>query len=71
MSIEHELIDQIETTSLLPDIMFQIRQFAESRRQFSVIFHTDGSALISSPMIGARNAATPQPTPPIAQAISA
>lgn len=68
MSSQHELVDQVETTELMADVMFKLRQFAEARRQFSVVFNPDGAATISAPKIGARNPATPQPTPPMVMA---
>jgi hypothetical protein len=68
MSSQHELVDQVETTELLADVMYKLRQFAEARRQFSVVFNHEGAATISGPKIGARNPAEPQPTPSLAQA---
>lgn len=68
---EQELIDSVETSCELGDVMYKLRQFAELRRQFSVVFHPDGAATISAPKIGARNPATPQPTPPMVAAVAA
>jgi hypothetical protein len=45
-------------------LKFAITGFVSSRRQFSVVFEADGTAVVSLPMIGARNPANPQPTDP-------
>lgn len=68
---EHDLIDSVETSCDLGDVMYRLRQFVESNRQFSVVFNPEGAATISGPKIGARNPAEPQPTPSLAQAAAA
>ena len=51
------------------ELVFAIRTFITEQRQFSVQFNKDGSSVISSPKIGARNVPTPQPTPPVTSAM--
>jgi hypothetical protein len=50
-------------------LKFAITGFLEKRRAFAVVFDDDGSAVISLPMVGARNPANPQPTDPTSIAL--
>jgi hypothetical protein len=52
-----------------PDIMCHVRMLCEAQRQVSIAFDDDGNAIVSSPMVGNRSPANPQPTPPVTQAM--
>lgn len=51
-------------------LVFSVRQLLAQRRQFAVTFDEMGNAQLSAPNIGNRNPKTPQPQPPISQAMA-
>jgi hypothetical protein len=53
----------------VPGMMLDIRELLRTKRQLCVMFHDDGVAELSTPILDRRDHTPPQPTEPPQQAL--
>jgi hypothetical protein len=66
-----QFVETIIESDSTHDLAFHAHQLINQRRQFAMSFDGYGIGTITAPMVGPRNPMTPQPQPPISQAIAA